>query len=338
MKNLIFTGILSLGLAFLGRGQSTPTLCDAPDSIKALYQDDADWLALQKTLNSGSTWQDSAAINPVLSDVMMESLIAVYNATTLKARDTVVDLLKIHSLPNPSMKRIVARAEAGATWLDTLMRGYVTTGDITFDSIITAFNLVPDLPIYPPIGGYTYVELKSDKNWNAKQIAPILNSVDSLSLAFPAVIYGGPIGTIEITQNSDTALITYSHGWNIPTSFGCYTGCPYRRYWQFQVDLSDCSVQYLGSYGDVLPQNYFSFKEEEVKPVQVYPNPFNTSISLENVANGTAFYLYAYNGQLVREGLIEHHRIANLQDLPTGVYLLKVGEGQLAQQVSLVKQ
>ncbi len=53
---------------------------------------------------------------------------------------------------------------------------------------------------------------------------------------------------------------------------------------------------------------------------------------------GSAFRLYAYNRQLVREGLLRQSRIGDLQDLPAGLYFLRIGDGAQEQQVSLVKE
>jgi hypothetical protein len=319
----------------LSWAQSTPTLCDAPDSIKALYQDDADLMALKQTLQQGTVWKDSVTINPQLSDSNMRALLAVYNATGLAARDTVINL-RITNFPLPSMNILELVVDTNENWLQSWRNGnYANTGNPFVDSLSAKYGISTEpFRIYPVSTQYVRVVTT---NYNLEALAEIMKLASGVIHSNSLIIRGGG-DSISAIFNNNTALITYSHGWYIPTSLGCYTGCPYHRYWQFQVDLSDCSVQYLGSYGDVLPQNYVSVSENAAVPLQFYPNPFSEFINLENVALGTAFRLYAYNGQLVREGHLEQDKISNLQDLPAGVYLLKIGDGQQAQQVRLLKQ
>jgi hypothetical protein len=294
-------------------------------------------MALKQTLQQGTVWKDSVTINPLLSDSNMRALLAVYNATGLAARDTVTQLIKVHNYPRPSLNLMELVVDSNLSWIQHWRNNmFTSTGYAFIDSLVALYpNSIDTITHF--LDSTVYLIMDFYENYNTRALSSIFSGANGVIYSDPVSIYGDGDSISAIFSNN-SAVITYSHGWNVPTSFGCYLGCPYRRYWQFQVDLSDCRVQYLGSSGAVLPQNYFSVNEEDVKPLHVYPNPFSASINLENVAIGSAFRLYAYNGQLVREGLLEQSKIGNLQDLPAGLYFLKIGDGAQEQQVSLVKE
>ncbi|MBS1942048.1 MAG: hypothetical protein JST38_14350, partial [Bacteroidetes bacterium] len=106
------TAILALVLvaSFCASAQFFSGPCPAPDSVVALYRDDADRLALARTLRNGTTWVDSVAIDPAWAQTAMNALVAVYNSD-LPARDTVVDLLHIHAYPTSTMRLLLVSAD-----------------------------------------------------------------------------------------------------------------------------------------------------------------------------------------------------------------------------------
>lgn len=98
-------------------GQIVPSSCSAPDSILSKYNDDADRLALRKIYRNNLTYKDSINIPQEHSDTVLNALIAVYNATTLPARDTVVNMFDIHSFPEIIMNGIEVAADSNLSWM-----------------------------------------------------------------------------------------------------------------------------------------------------------------------------------------------------------------------------
>jgi hypothetical protein len=336
MKNLIFTSIFCLGLTMLTCAQSTPALCDAPDSVKDWYQLDADYLAVNQTLGQISTWKDSARINPQLSDLNMDALLAVYNATGLAARDTVTDKLKIRNYFRVRPLQMYLVVDSSAHWIKQWRNGvFANTGYRFMDSLVSLYPHFTN-PITPFLDSTIIVSLEFFRSYNIKALSSIFAQAEGVIYAEQGTMYGDG-DSISISFVGNSAIATYSHGWNIPTNFGCYTGCPYRRYWQFQVDLSDCSVQYLGSYGDVLPQNYLSQPEEELPSLSVYPNPFRNVLYVAHVAPERPYQIYSSTGQALRSGRINQGEISDLETLPPGVYLLEIGLGTKTQRLRVLK-
>ncbi|MFK8044777.1 MAG: T9SS type A sorting domain-containing protein [Crocinitomicaceae bacterium] len=57
---------------------------------------------------------------------------------------------------------------------------------------------------------------------------------------------------------------------------------------------------------------------------RMYPNPIQNSINLPTISDGTAFELITISGQLIKSGLVQNNRIEHLENVPTGIYFLKL--------------
>lgn len=337
MKNLyiLFTLAFSLPLLCLAQHSSAP--CDASDSIKAIYQYDADMMALKQTLRQGTIWKDSITINPSLSARNLKALISVYNATALAARDTVINL-NVSNFPSSfSMNLMRLAVDTSESWINEWEKGnYTSTGYAYIDSLALKYGLSTEPFRTLFMDTAHIVEVVTD-NFNLFAFSEAMLIADGVVFAYPGIIYGQR-DSISARFANDTAWLTYTYGWNIPVNFKCPAGCPYRRFWEFKVNLSNCSVQYLGSYGDVLPQNIMGQEEVFSESRQVYPNPFDNTIYLDDVPLGSPYKIYTYHGQLVRQGVLREGQISNLQDLPAGVYLLRLGGESKVQSHRLLKE
>ena len=118
--------------------------CIAPDSIIAKYQDDADRLALRKIYRLNSPYVDSVEIPQIVSDTFLNALIAVYNATHIPERDTVVSILDIHTWYIPPMRQVGVAADSSLFWMQQLSEGIIPTGYQALDSIIVKYDLSID--------------------------------------------------------------------------------------------------------------------------------------------------------------------------------------------------
>lgn len=58
--------------------------------------------------------------------------------------------------------------------------------------------------------------------------------------------------------------------------------------------------------------------------ISVYPNPFENQLTIDGVSDNSTFEIVQMNGQIIRKGEISNGKINQLEDLPKGIYLLKI--------------
>lgn len=88
----------------------------------------------------------------------------------------------------------------------------------------------------------------------------------------------------------------------------------------FTLNLYTQSMNHLAKISSTSSLNELESKETLV----VSPNPFTNEVTLTGVDSESSFELLNASGQQIRSGKLENNKISNLQDLPKGVYLLKV--------------
>lgn len=217
--------------------------CPAPDSVVAMYQDDADRLALARTFRNGTTWVDSVSIAPDWSSTAMNALLAVYNSN-LPERDTVVDMLNINVFPIIPLRSFIVSADSDLPWMQQLALGNVPTGTSAIDQLISMYELSLTNYYTWPWGHTAVFTAQANSN---------VVALSALFAAQPGVSYAEPNGgccdgsTITDSVYTDHVRLVYSYGWG-----DCPSGCTLRRYWEFSVYL-DCSVIFNGSWGAQLP-------------------------------------------------------------------------------------
>lgn len=122
VMKLIPLAILLFGLQTASFAQ--PYICGAPDSVLAMYRDDADRMAIAQAFQYNSTWMDSVNINPEWAQPDLGALVAVYHSTSPQ-RDTVVDLLDMHIYPIIPLRTISVLADSTLAWVHQLEDGNV---------------------------------------------------------------------------------------------------------------------------------------------------------------------------------------------------------------------
>lgn len=148
MKKLYILTVLAL---FYQTGNAQTTVissCYAPDSIVELYQLDADYLTVTKFYDSSynpafapdsnsiyvpSFSSDSidVTIPKHLSDSILKALVAVYNATEIPERDTVIDLFEIHTHREYDLNRFSIPS--------LLLQNGLPSGDSVLDSLALVY-------------------------------------------------------------------------------------------------------------------------------------------------------------------------------------------------------
>ena len=169
MKRLILFTLLFLFYQ-TGNTQIVASSCYAPDSIVELYQLDADYLTVTKFYdlsynedespygprpafapNSNSIYVPSFSSDSIsitipkhLSDSILKALVAVYNATEIPERDTVIDLFEIHTRRDYSLNRFSVP--------DSLLQNGLPSGNNILDSLALVYELyIENNSLYSPI-------------------------------------------------------------------------------------------------------------------------------------------------------------------------------------------
>ncbi len=324
--------IFFVGMSFKGGAQIISSSCIASDSIKALYRNDADRLELRKIYENNLAWVDSTGIPQAESDTILNALIAVYNATLLPERDSVIDLYHIHTFPDPVMNSLVLMADTNAFWMEQLQFGNFTTGQPMIDSLILGYEFGNVYYTNLSWGANDMVVFVSDSNYN------LLPLVDSLSLV-PGVIiaeengYAGDGNDIYATVHSDHVELIYE------LALGdCPSGCTWHRYWKFKV-YYDCSVEFVASWGSVFEDVvYFGFEDLNSSELIIYPNPFSNQITIPEIRDEFSYSIYSITGQKLIVGIQSTPTISGLDFLTDGVYLIVIQTENVVKTIQIVKE
>jgi len=256
------------------KGQVVSSSCSAHDSVLEKYNKDADRLAIRRVIRINSTYKDSVRINKIISSDYRDALIAVYNATALPATDTITRLLNIHTY-NPGLNSLIIMADSNLAWMTNLRYNILPTQDYEIDRMMKVYFLKK--VFYSGLLQPSMVVFRSDTNSNLAPLARKLKNSVGVNAAEAEFLYGDGNDITDSINTKYTELV-YSYGWQ-----ECPTGCEQRRYWKFRV-FSDCSVEYMGSYGRPLEACLFlSVHENEIffDNVKIYPHPTKSKLFVE---------------------------------------------------------
>jgi len=316
------TGIIS--------AQIIPSSCTAVDSIVQKYRNDAYRLAVRHVHHINSTYKDSAIVNAGIRSTYQRALIAVYNATAIAARDTVVSFLNIHTRPDPELRSLHIKAPGALPWMDKLFNSITPTGDAQVDLLMNKYKLQP--VGYAQSTNYDLAVLKSDSSLNLSVLVKAFKAIANVIDAEAPVIFND---VVEITDTVNTSFtgLTYSFGWG-----SCQDSCDMRAYWKFRV-YNDCSVEYMGSSGDPLFLGLHSYFRDPAG-INIYPNPAAEEIELGasvNYQNGK-FQIINLQGQILQEGFIKDSGKISIKGLAPALYFVTFKNGTAVQTAKFIKQ
>lgn len=319
MTRLILLAVLTLSYFYVS-SQTIRSNCEGTTQVKALYQDDADRLALRETIRTNSSWVDSVEINPALSKQYLDALIAVYNTTSLPERDTVISLLNLHANdPYLDFDGLSIYADTSLNWMQAYKNHQLITGDPFVDGITAKYDLDSSDSFFPGHSSNGSIYLYFSSNKNLVSLGNKFESISGVLQAMPNTYYGSPGKDIEGSINSNFVTLTYHYAWG-----DCPMGCMYDRYWEFKV-YSDCSVEFVKSYGDSFPSNYVSTSEHATGSLSIWPNPFTNQINIDNpFSEAYEYQLYDVVGKIHQTGFVKSNHIAFDDKLPKGQYYLKL--------------
>jgi choice-of-anchor B domain-containing protein len=89
------------------------------------------------------------------------------------------------------------------------------------------------------------------------------------------------------------------------------------------VNITEAGIDYFY----VSNANVLTIQEEENSEVNVYPNPFEDVITIENALTESDYSLMNLQGQVVAKGqIIQKSQEIHVDNLPNGIYLLQIGD------------
>src|SRR5438093_11020388 len=144
MKRVAFLLTAAVMLAACDRAsalrsmQSSVDDSRVPAELRAAYLEDANRLALRDLLANGFSEV------PIPQDAVQpyyNALVLVYNATALPARDTVVDVYRIHTFPSPTTRSLMLELRASDAWVQALARREIPPGDPTVEHPLSRYAL-----------------------------------------------------------------------------------------------------------------------------------------------------------------------------------------------------
>lgn len=309
MKTL-FIIFLFLIWASVSKAERIPSNCSTPDSITTRHSRYASELTLRKFHRNNVSYKDSVFIPKVHTDTVLNALNAIYNATSIKERDSVISIFRIYAYPVYSTNSFFVSANPDLPWMQQLKTGTFPTGDATVDGLINTYHLKATSFLFEDV-----VVLRTDSNYNIRALAKLFEQIPGVSYTEPNG-YAGDGSNIKDSIFSDHIQLIYSYGWG-----DCPAGCIYRRYWTFNVYF-DCSVEFAGSYGDKLQTT--GVKESDTEGVFPYPNPCKNYLILNGKYQNFYYYIYDMNGKVHREGFSINNRIDNLDNLSSGTYIMDI--------------
>lgn len=313
---LIFL-ILLFFLSTSVKSQIIQSSCVASDSIIEIYKEDATLLTLRRIYLNGDSHKDSVIIPENYIDTVLNAMIAVYNATSIPERDTVIDVFGIIPFYNYGLHMFSLGADSGLVWMNQLEIGNLNTGFTELDNIITNYNFT-QYGYYDWPWWYHSSTFVSNETYNVKALIEPLNLSQQVYYADPDFqIFDGP-DMLHIIH-SNYVEMRYMRRWG-----DCPSGCMYQRTWVFNVYF-DCSVEFVESYDGPSPDA--SVTDINLEHVIVGPNPSKGIITIKGIEGKYDYDIVDNLGKVIVSSINNESETIDLTSLPNGTYILQIMKG-----------
>ncbi len=241
LSSVLVAATIVLGCDAVTAPRSVKSIVDdsqVPAALRAAYHEDAARLALRDLLAVGYA---EIPIPDEAARPYYDGLVLVYNATVLPARDTVVDVYRIHTFPSPTTRSLLLELFGTEEWVQRLARREVPTGEPTVDSLLARYSLSIG-SVYTMHDGDVLVTLGPPEPLNVQALALLFRGITGVRFSEPNGVVGDG-DNIAGSVNESRMLLDYSVG-----SGDCPAGCTGRRFYHFAVH-DDGTVEYLGASG-----------------------------------------------------------------------------------------
>lgn len=214
-----------------------------PDSIKALYKNDASRLSLRYLSNTQDLDELSIEIPESLVQMFYTNLIRIYNSTTLPGINFICSEKPIHTFPNPEMTILIVTVDSTAGWLVEWQKGNSITGETNIDTLVMKYDLnIKHVTGF--IGNYMAI-LTTSRNLNLYALSKKFEDIDGVKYSHPEA-YGGSGYDIQAAVNPESIKFVFNIGWG-----DCSAGCTSSHFWEYEV-WPNGTVYFIQEYGTPL--------------------------------------------------------------------------------------
>jgi hypothetical protein len=317
MKQLLYF-IALIFSANIVSAQTVPSSCTASANIMQQYADDADYMTLQRIISLNDTHKDSITIPQAWADTAMRAMLAVYNATTLPARDSVVTIYKIHEYASFTMHMIFLTADSNETYMKQMKKNIFPTGDAAFDNLGNKYTIQSSQYLnFGTTPGNHDLTLQLDSAYNTPILKDEYNILSGLQIAKGTLNVFGDSNHINYTVTPTYVELQYTHGWENCMDMN---GCDKRHTWTFRVSYN-CDVTYIGSSGDPLFPPVNGIQDVSSNGFSVYPNPTANTLHIKGIDGKMQYRILDILGKIKATGNTQN---INVSHLPAGQYFLQV--------------
>jgi len=321
MKHLLLSLLLAIPVVLLA--QIVPSNCNSNAQLDSLYTGASKRLALRHIWNTDSVNRNEHIIHQTTIDTFMNALVAVHNVQNMPARDSVIDMYHVQIDHDFTMRRFVIDADSSSSWLTPLRDSILPCGSTTIDSIYNVFGLkvtyYDDYTWFTQPRNYHSVSFETNTDLNIVGLCKEL-------LQDPA-IFGAEMETIiRIPEASSDDIRGRVFADHVELTYRkCFKRsemCLAIRSWVFKV-YYDCSVEFIESYGN--PAWPVGVDEHtSLTDIQVYPNPVSSDLTIYSGETIQSVSIYSSTGQLVKEFQNPSGYAYDVNELPSGTYLIQI--------------
>ncbi|MEL6865536.1 MAG: T9SS type A sorting domain-containing protein [Bacteroidota bacterium] len=308
----LFTPFLICALLFqIGNAQTVLSSCELDNNLR--FQNDIDYLTFEFIYRTNDIHIDSIELPLEYKQRFLDALAAVYNAQQIPATDLIFNKYDIQTFPYLYLNRFSVSVDTSTSWFKKYKNDYFPTGYSPFDYIIHKYDM--DLVACYNWGylNSNTISLETDQNYNVRQLRGLFMGLEGVvdTGKFASVTDGNHITGYLY---DDYTFLEFSRGWE-----GCQYGMCYKReYWGFNV-FADCTVEYIGNYGDVTVTTH----EIEAVDIALYPNPVQDRLFIDTEIL-YAYTIYSLKGIELLEGKASGSSSIDIGTLPDGIYILRL--------------
>jgi len=208
---------------------------DLPDSLRALYREDATILAIRRVHElvdfGAAPAAEPVRVPPALVQFFYDGIVHVYNARALPQRDSVFALLpayQVHARPDPYPYWFTVTVLRSEPWAQAWEAGLPASGNAAADSLVALFGL--DVSVSSQSAATTVFRLTTEEPLNLRPIMWAFRAFTGVqSVTGPAFIGSG---RSDVTAAVEAPGVGYRFrlGWG-----DCPAGCVHHRTWSFLV-------------------------------------------------------------------------------------------------------
>lgn len=211
--------------------------CEAGGQTQALWERDAQRLALRGIIAEGHAAVDSVYIPDALVREKLDLLLAVQDAINGIGCEDLNPVRNIHSFPDIVLDEMLVQVDTSVFWVKEWQTGNSVTGMPIVDTLMASFGFV--LQDFYQWNSGDFALLGTDQILNLLPLLETFKDIDGVVEAFENSVVGDG-DDIRFQQESGFATLEYSIG-----SEDCPSGCLSREIWTFRV-YPDCVVEYIG--------------------------------------------------------------------------------------------